>query len=499
MYHNPELYKHLKAATKESSGLLKSLAYKLQFVKPTQETSAWELKQGIEEELRSIVKDILPNEPSFKLCVEHMSKEEELSKDIEKIVGEVLQKWVEENGEKSEEETREMLLKWVEDEVGINESLEEDAGGLLQRWAKSLIKKKAEGNVLRRIGEYLNCPSLRKWEDFREFNEQAFDEYYIEYEQFLYSNLPLKYQIVASLENFNYPLPSPDIILSGNTRIVSNRDKHIDGFNSSSGTYYKDVIDEYEGEHLAEQEHYNSQFISNFWLEIDCEIEKGKVPSECIEYIEHLSMEEVKRVFHILRLYKEGDFRHGVIYWRPNTPYEPPYDEKFNFCTFDRYDTSNKYLLQKDDIKEIQLVFQKYTNNRNKKLFPHSSIYYLDKGVREEDTADQLVNYTAALESLFVDGKEGIATLLAHRVAFFLEEDRHKCKSIYKDVKKAYAFRSNIVHGNRFKIKDELELKEYCKKIEEYVRQAITKWIDMVDKGMNRQEIYDLIEENLFT
>ena len=112
---------------------------------------------------------------------------------------------------------------------------------------------------------------------------------------------------------------------------------------------------------------------------------------------------------------------------------------------------------------------------------------------------DRLVDYTAALESLFVDGKEGIATLLANRTAFFLEKDRQKCKDTYKDIKKAYGFRSNIVHGDYHKIKDELVLKEYCNKIEGYVRLVIAKWIDMVDKGMKRQEIHDSIEDNLFS
>ena len=501
-YHNPELHKHLKAATKESSDLLKSLAYKLQFVKPTKENSAWKLKQGIQEELESIVEGIIPNEPCFKSCVAYLVTDVEIiTETIEEVVREILQ-MLTKNAEVeiSEENVRKIVQEWVVQDVDMDESVEEGTVGSMHRWVKDQVNSKTNGKVLRHIGEYLNCPDLNKWDDFREFNEQTFDEYYIGYEKFLYSNLPLKYQIVASLENFNYPLPSPDIILSGNTRIVSNRDKHIDGIMHSTSTYdIVDPIDPDDLENATEQWHHKAQILSNFWLEIDCEIEKGKIPSECKEYIEHTSLEEVKRVFQILRLYKQGDFRHGVIYWRPNSSYEAPYDKKLDFCDIELYDTPNKYLLQKDDVNELQLLYLKCTKNKNKKAFPHSSIYYLDKGICDTDIHDRLVDYTAALESLFADGTEGIASQLALRTAFFLEEDRQKRKEIFKDIKKAYGFRSNIVHGNYHKIKDELDLDEYCNKTERYVRLAIIKWIGLIDKGMKQQDIYDLIDENLFT
>ncbi len=320
------------------------------------------------------------------------------------------------------------------------------------------------------------------------FNKQTFDEYYTEYEQYLYSNLPIKYHVGASLENFDYILPSSTIILSSNIRIVHDKNKYNVVYNCKSECF--DELEEPPGDV------YN---LSNFWLEIDCEIEKRIVPLECKERIEHISLEKIQEVFKILRLYKEGDFRYGLIYWCPKTPCDPPYNEHTVLFYSGSYCTPNKYSIQEDDIKELQLLFQKYSNNSSKKDFPHSAIYYLDKGVRENDMTDRLVDYTAALESLFVDGKQEITTLLAYRTAFFLEANRQKCGEIYKDLKKAYGFRSNIVHGNRSKIKDELELKEYCNKTERYVRQAIIKWIDMIEKGNRTQEIYDLIQDKIFS
>jgi len=82
-FQNPELHKYLKAATKDASGLLKSLVNKLQAVptkkiytlpavNPTQEKADRKLRKNIKTELSTIVEETIPNEPSFKSCVEYL-------------------------------------------------------------------------------------------------------------------------------------------------------------------------------------------------------------------------------------------------------------------------------------------------------------------------------------------------------------------------------------------------------------------------------------------
>jgi hypothetical protein len=480
---NPELYKHLKAATKETSGLLKMLVCKLQAVESTRTDELNELNSKddltqIEYErlehlvsldpmraekakFGSVVERAIKNTTTFKSCVVYFSE----NFGIEGF---------------NDEEIKDKM----------REKIGEDA-------SMAFIQQLVSIQLLGQIIEYLGC-SL-DWEMpsdlicFRGFNEQTFDVDYAEYEQFLYSNLPVKYQIVASLVNFDYILPSHDIVLSGNTRIVSNKEHNMLVWNTDDLTKGDYTIDSRA-----------KDYPPNFWLEIDYEIEKGKVPSGCKEQIEHVSLEKVQNIIKILRLYKKGDFKYGIICWRPRMLCNPPYNKKFDLSYSDIYDTPNNYLVQKDDVKDLQLLFQKYINNLTNKYFPHSAVYYLDKGIKETDMNDRLVNYTAALESLFVlDGKEGIATLLANRTAFFLDKDGQKRKEISKDIKKAYGFRSNIVHGNYHKNYDkkkgDLALEDYCNKTEGYVRMAIVKWIDMIGNGMKRQDIYDMIEENWFT
>ena len=437
-FNNPEFYKHLKAATNEASVLLQDI------------TSGKIIPK------KGTINDVIAGGSFFMSCEQFLMKD--LS--IERLI--TIQK-----PEERLEEIRNTLLRYIKKYLGDPHL---DIIPPLPIWGT----------------DKMSSYSIDGFS--KEFNEQTFNDYYAEYEQFLYSNLPIKYHIVVALENFFCDLSSTVIRLSNNTRIIPNRNTFYFGSTCKNNAECMNVPSFKGGS-------FNPPF---FWLEIDCEMEKEKVPSELKEHIEQVSMEEVQKVLKILRSYKEGDFRYSLVYWCPETPCDPPYNNDVVFCYMGNYHNSNKYLLQEDDVKECQILFQKYTDNSNKKDFPHSAIYYLDKGVRETDLNDRLVDYTAALESLFVDGKEGIAFQLAQKTAFFLKKDRQKCREIFEDIKKAYGFSCNIIHGDYHKIKDELELNKYTEITEGYARRAIIKWIDMIDKGRNRQEIYNLIEENLF-
>ncbi len=323
----------------------------------------------------------------------------------------------------------------------------------------------------------------------RKFNEQTFDEYYTEYEQYLYTNNPIKYQTVAPLENFDCTSNSSAIELSNDVRIVP-----------ANSTFYPHIIEEDLNRWMNEKDpEIQYCFPTKFYLEIDFEMGKEKVPSKCIEQIEHITIEKILEVFKILRLYKEGSFMYSFIYWHSKIPCDPPHDCDDIHSLFGKYYyRPNIYLLQENDVKNLQHLFQKYSNNSNNEDFPHSAIYYLDKGIKENDAADKLVDFTAALESLLLESKQEIATTLAIRTAFFLEQNKQKCKEIYKEMKKAYGFRSKVVHGERDKVK-ELVYKEFSEKTERYARKAIIKWLDMIDEGKTAKEIYESIEDKLFS
>jgi len=449
MFHNPGFYKHLKAATKEASVLLHDIKSERIIPKGT-------------------INDMIANESSFMSCVQFLM--EDLS--IERLNNILKPK-------ERREEIKKTLLHHIKKYLGSPYLI------IIKR---TTITGEEEPVTSHSLPDCLN-----------EFNEQTFDKYYTGYEEYLSSTSgkPIKYRIAAALQNFDCDFPSSTLTLSNNARIVP-----------THSTFYVDSIQRnipgYDG--IDEQE-IGIYEPPKFFLEIVYEMEKGKVPLECKEHIEYVSLEEIKNIFKILRLYKEGSFTCGFVYWCSKTPCDPPYNDDYILSYHGNYSAPNTYLLQEDDVTKLGQLLQKYTNikeqdmkeKKSKIISLNSAIYYLDKGVRETDTFDRLVDYTAALESLLVDGKEGIASQLAQKTAFLLEKDRQKCREIFKDIKKVYGFRSNIVHGDYHKIANELELKEYCNKTERYARQVIIKWIGLVDKGMNRQEIFALIEENLFS
>ena len=441
MICNSNLYKHLKAATKDASDLLHSI--KSEQIDPPADINA-----------------VITNDASFISCVGYLME----SYDIEWI--QLLPK------ENRLEEIKRILLYHIKKYLG---------SPYLQIERKCILIGK-EKNVT--THSFPGC--------FNKFNEQTFDEYYTEYEEYLSStsNKPITYQIVVALENFGCNFSLSTITLLKNVRIVSGDISFYSDAIRTNMNLWRDIM----GRNIVDLEIRNYE-LPEFFIEIDYKMEKKTVPSNCKEHIEHISIEMTQNVFKVLRLYKEGRFGDGLTYWCSKTPCDPPYNEDYTINYKGNHSGPNIYLLQNDgDVEALQQLFEKYSNNINKEDFPHNAIYYLDKGIREDDMADRLVNYTAALEFLFVVENKKIAAQLAHRTASFLKGASQKYDDIHKDIKKAYDVRSKIVHGDYHKIKGEFKLEEYCDKTERYARQSIIKWIDMLDKGSNVKDIYDSIE-----
>lgn len=319
------------------------------------------------------------------------------------------------------------------------------------------------------------------------FNKQTFDEYYTEYEQYLYTNKPVKYQIVAPLENFDSASNSSTIKLSNNVRIVP-----------ANSTFYPYIIENdrsrWMNEVTPEIEYYSPP---GFFLEIDYEMEKEIVPSQRREHIEQKAREEMIKVMKILRLYKEGDISCGLVYWYPKTPCDPPYTYDDILFYSGNYSTPNKYSLQEDDIKRLGHLFQKCSSIPSKKDFRHDAIEYLNKGLRETEPTNRLREFISALECIFPVGKDEITFKLAIYTAFFLEENRKKCREIYNDIKEAYSLRSDIVHTKLKKV-EELKCKECAMKTERYVRKAIIKLLN-IEKANKKEDILNSILDKLFS
>ena len=98
-----------------------------------------------------------------------------------------------------------------------------------------------------------------------------------------------------------------------------------------------------------------------------------------------------------------------------------------------------------------------------------------------------------SFESLYIGDDKELGYKLRLRTAFLLGKQRAK---IFKDMKKAYDLRGQIVHGNNPPSRD--ELRRIVPKIEEYLRQSIIRFLLLLSKGMSLKEIREkLLDENI--
>lgn len=108
------------------------------------------------------------------------------------------------------------------------------------------------------------------------------------------------------------------------------------------------------------------------------------------------------------------------------------------------------------------------------------------------DIEDRIIDQMIAFESLYLGNPQELTYKLALRTAFLLG----KRKAVFSDMKKAYDYRSRIVHGDSPPSRDELQ--GIVPKIEDYLRQSIRRFLLLLSQGNSLKEIRDnLLDENI--
>jgi hypothetical protein len=120
-----------------------------------------------------------------------------------------------------------------------------------------------------------------------------------------------------------------------------------------------------------------------------------------------------------------------------------------------------------------------------------NSSYY---GKYENRLIDQMI----AFESLYLGDDKELRYKLAMRTAFLLAKRESQRTKIFKDMKKAYDLRSEIVHGNIPSNKD--ELRDTTQTMEEYLRQSLKKFLILISQGKSLKEtLQNLLDKNIIT
>jgi hypothetical protein len=101
------------------------------------------------------------------------------------------------------------------------------------------------------------------------------------------------------------------------------------------------------------------------------------------------------------------------------------------------------------------------------------AFYHIQSARHSKDLGVKLVDYCTAAESLFLSSHGELMHQLSERIACFNEKPGISRIETYKRFKRAYNFRSRVVHGAAIAAKDLTELTELSSVCDEVLRRAL--------------------------
>lgn len=158
-------------------------------------------------------------------------------------------------------------------------------------------------------------------------------------------------------------------------------------------------------------------------------------------------------------------------------------------------DEPSTYKFSKSDYPKINDLFTmirswRKSNILDKLKIPIERFHSAYHGPIEDRIIDQMI----AFESLYLGNEQELTYRLALRVAFLLRQRKDHRIIIFNNIKKAYNYRSRIVHGDNPPSRD--ELRAIIPNTEEYLRQSIRRFLSL-SKRYSLAEIRKQLDENV--
>jgi len=133
------------------------------------------------------------------------------------------------------------------------------------------------------------------------------------------------------------------------------------------------------------------------------------------------------------------------------------------------------YKLDKEEIVLFKQFWDKFSKIPPNSPITTATIRFSEKIERYRKVDDHLIDCFISFEFLFSDGGSESTHKIARRTAVFLEKNKDKRIRIYREMKRAYNERSNIVHGRKIDYK---KIAKYYTKVEDYLRNCLRKIIE---------------------
>jgi hypothetical protein len=125
------------------------------------------------------------------------------------------------------------------------------------------------------------------------------------------------------------------------------------------------------------------------------------------------------------------------------------------------------------------------------------ALYLVPAARSESDLTLKIASYCSSLETLFSTNQVELSHQLSERVAYFLCETASERLDMYRKLKRAYAFRSKVVHGATVNEKDFDELTSTCEFLDNICRALITRLLSDTEEVKKFSGDNQQLEEHL--
>ncbi len=161
------------------------------------------------------------------------------------------------------------------------------------------------------------------------------------------------------------------------------------------------------------------------------------------------------------------------------------------------FQEESRYAFRKSDVPEVNSLLQDIRKWREAKV-----LNAIDVALRRfhssyhGDIEDRIIDQMIAFESLYLGSEQELTYKLASRAAFLLRKRKDYRILVFNNIKKAYNYRSRIVHGDNPPSRD--ELRAIVPKTEDYLRQSIRKFLLLLSRGHSLKKLREtLLDENI--
>lgn len=290
----------------------------------------------------------------------------------------------------------------------------------------------------------------------KSYDQVVFDEKYLSFEDFFYSD-NLAFKDTANLFNFSF---DNDELALGHGVIIKKEVKQISQ----------------EEEYLERKYRPHSIFSESPYL-IERKYERKKIIGENTDKDEARIISELSEtgnlfdlVINSLRVLKASAVYRDHRIKTENMTFHPFGGTTIHSPIFENTVSGEKCNIESSDATVLRNIFD-FLCNENDSRFK-VALRRLSLGIERKNPEDKLLDYMIGLETLYLpDGNAELCFRLSIRVAFLLSPPPNR-KDTFDFLRKMYAERSNIVHGNKYDLKADDVIK-----LEELLRESVLLWI----------------------